>query len=160
MSSGSLIGELAPIQFRARRYLSAPPAVVFELISDHAALPTWVPGLRRVDVDGSRATAPRGIGTRRILYPRVGVPGTEVVVAFEPPFRLSYSATDESLRGFLTAHLSELQCAAYGEGTELSWTIRGRLARSWWKRLLARLLFARAIHAGVKNLERRFAPAH
>lgn len=159
MHAASVTGELAPIQFKTTRYLSAPPAVVFELISDHAALPTWIPGLRRVDVDGSRATAPRGVGTRRTLYPRVGGPGTEVVVAFEPPFRLSYSATDESLRGFLTAHVSELHCAAYGDGTELSWIVRGRLARSWWKRLLARLLFARAIRTGVKNLERRFAPA-
>lgn len=150
-------GELPPIQFQTKRYLSAPPAVVFALISNHAALPTWVPGLRRVDVDDSRAARPGGVGTRRTLYPHVGVPGTEVVVAFEPPFRLSYSATDESLRGFLTAHLSELHCAAYGDGTELSWTIRGRLARSWWKRLFARLLFARAIRVGAKNLERRFA---
>jgi len=132
MRSVSTTGELAPVQFKTTRYLPAPPAVVFELISDHAALPTW-------------------------LYPRIGVPGTEVVVGVEPPFRLSYSATDESLRGFLTAHRSELHCAAYGDGTELSWTIRGRLAPSWWKRWIARLVFARAIRTGVKNLERRFA---
>ncbi len=82
MAAVSPYGELPPIQFETKRYLPAPPAVVFALISDHAALPTWVPGLRRVDVDGSRATHPGGVGTRRTLYPSVGVPGTEVVVAF------------------------------------------------------------------------------
>ncbi|HTQ02767.1 MAG TPA: SRPBCC family protein [Polyangiaceae bacterium] len=157
MQAAFASGELPPVQFETRRYLSAPPAVVFALISDNATLPTPEPGPGRVQADEARSTLPRGAGTRRTLDPLMGIAGTEGVVAFEPPFGLSYSATDESLRGLLTAHVSELQCAAYGEGTELSWTVRGRLARSWWKRLLARLLFARALRSGVKDLERRLA---
>jgi|CZKU01.1.fsa_nt_gi hypothetical protein len=145
-----------PLLVEATCELEAEPSEVFALIGDHASLPRWIPGLRRVEVDESRALSPRGVGTRRTLRMLLGSPGVEVITAFEPPARLAYSATDESLRGLCTGHIAELSCAACGTGTRLRWTVRAQPSHSWWKRIVARLMFNLACRAGLRNLRRQF----
>ena len=149
--------ELAPIQFEAAADLDAAPEVAFALISDHRRLPSWIPGLRRVEVDESQALSPGGVGTRRTLYPVVGPFGVEVVVEFEPPRRMAYSASDASLRGLLTRHRAELWCEPSAAGTRVRWVVRGVPARTWWKRMLAWLFVRHAQRAGLANLRRHFA---
>jgi uncharacterized protein YndB with AHSA1/START domain len=150
------LAELSPLQLEATCSLPASPVEVFALISDHAALPTWVSGLRRVDVDDAHAESAGGVGTRRTLIPLLGMRGTEIVTHYEPPLRLVYSATDATLRGLLTAHSSELVCEADGHGTRLTWRIRGRLSRSRWKAAFAMLMFRWSVRSSMRNLRRRF----
>jgi hypothetical protein len=145
-----------PLLFDAACDLGAPPAVVFAFIADHAALPRWIPGLRRVDVDETRACSPGGVGTVRKLHALAGPPGVEIVTAFEPPACLAYSATDESLRGLCTRHTAELSCRAIASGTRLRWTVRADPSPSWWKRVAARLIFNLACQAGLRNLRTHF----
>lgn len=118
-----------PLQFEAMTERDAPPGVVFTFVSEHRRLPSWIPGLRRLEVDESQALSPGGIGTRRTLHPVAGASGVEVVLAFEPPRRMVYSASDESLRGLLTEHRAEL----------------------------CRVVFRYAQRAGLSKLGRRFA---
>lgn len=148
--------ELEPIEFAAEIAVAAPPEVVFAFIADHQRLPAWVPGLRRVEVDNSLALTTGGVGTRRTLYPFVGLSGVEVIVDFEPPHRLAYRASDESLRGMLTQHLAEISCQPVAPGTHLRWVVRGVPARRWWQRVVARLVFNYALCTGLANLRRRF----
>jgi uncharacterized protein YndB with AHSA1/START domain len=144
------------VQFDAICELGAPPSVVFAFIANHAELPRWIPGLRRVDVDESQARSRGGVGTRRTLHALAGPPGVEIVTALEPPHRLVYSATDESLRGLCTDHSAELSCIASARGTVLRWTVRAKPPSSWWRRILARLVFNLACRAGLRNLRKEF----
>ena len=141
--------EDPPVLAEATCELGAEPSEVFALIGDHASLPQWIPGLRRVDVDESRALSPRGVGTRRTLRMLLAPPGVEVITAFEPPVRLVYSATDESLRGLCTRHSAELSCAACGTGTRLRWTVRAQPSPSWWRRIVAHFMFSLVVPSRV-----------
>lgn len=143
------------MRWRGMSELGAPPHVVFAFISDHAALPSWIPGLKRVDVD-ARAAGRAGVGIRRTLHMFAGAAGTEIVTELEPARRLVYSATDDSLRGLLTDHRAELRCDERQGWTRFSWLITGRPAVSWWKRFVAHVIFSAAIYLGLRNLRRRF----
>ncbi|MEY2930654.1 MAG: Polyketide cyclase / dehydrase and lipid transport [Pseudomonadota bacterium] len=145
-------------QLEASCELGAAPEVVFALLSDHASLPSWVPGLRRVEVDCSNAVSPGGVGTRRTLHALAGPPGTEIITDLVAPQRLAYSATDSSLRGLLTQHRAELCCEPSEGGTRLRWSVSGVPSQTWWKRVGARLIFGGAQRAGLRNLRRRFPP--
>jgi hypothetical protein len=138
------------------RELNAQPSAIFAVISNHRALPRWIPGLRRVDLDESPSVSPHGIGTRRTLRMFLGPAGVEVITAFEPPSLLSYSATDESLRGLCTNHTAELSCTASARGTLLRWRVQATLPRSWWRRLLTALVFRTVCRAGLRNLSHMF----
>jgi len=148
--------EQTTVLFDGRAELGARPSDVFSFVADHAGLPRWIPGLRRVDVDVSEAQTPGGVGTRRTLRMRVGPPGVEIVTAFEPPNRLAYSATDASLRRLCTNHQAELTCAPTPSGTHLRWTVRAKPSPSWWRRLAARFVFNAACGAGMTNLRKYF----
>jgi uncharacterized protein YndB with AHSA1/START domain len=148
--------QSSPVQFDLSCELGAPPEVVFSLLRDHAALPEWVPGLRSVEVDVAAAEVPGGAGTVRTLYPWLGSAGRETVLALEPPWRLAYSASDESLRGLYSAHLAELTCAASPAGTRLRWIVRARSSPRWWLRGTARLLFGLGLRGALRRLRRRF----
>jgi uncharacterized protein YndB with AHSA1/START domain len=146
----------APIQFDRSCDLGVTPEALFALLRDYTALPRWVPGLRRVEVDASAAASPDGVGTRRILHPHLGVAGVETITAFEPPHRLAYSASDESLRGLYTSHSSELCCTPSEQGTHVRWVIRAWPSERWWKRLAARWLFGLAQQASLRRLRELF----
>jgi uncharacterized protein YndB with AHSA1/START domain len=156
MDRDSVETEVAPIQCEAETEINAQPEVVFAIISDHRRLPTWIPGLRRVDVDESQALSPGGIGTRRRLHPIVGPSGVEMIIEFEPPRKMVYRASDESLRGLLTRHRSEISCESSAAGTRLRWIVRGIPSQTWWKRILAKAMFSHAQQTGLANLRRRF----
>lgn len=145
------------IQFQAEVVVNAEAEVVFAFISDHRRLPTWITGLKRVDVDESESLSPGGVGTRRTLYPIAGPSGVEVIVEFEPPHSMVYCATDASLRGMLTQHRSEISCEPTAAGTRIRWIVRGVASQSWWKRLLAGLVFSRAQRSGLAKLRRLLA---
>jgi uncharacterized protein YndB with AHSA1/START domain len=153
----SVEAQVAPILFDAGTELNARPEAVFAVISDHRGLPSWIPGLRRVDVDESQALSPGGIGTRRRLYPLVGASGVEVILELDPPRGIVYSASDASLRGLLTRHRAELWCEASAGGTRIRWVVRGIPSRTWWKRVIAWIVFRHTQRAGLANLRRRFA---
>jgi uncharacterized protein YndB with AHSA1/START domain len=146
----------APLQLDLACELGAPPEQVFTLLADHEALPTWVPGLRRVDVDSTRAARPGGAGAVRTLHPRIGVAGCELIIEVTPPHRLVYSASDASLRGLYTAHRAEITCTATGRGTRLTWQVWARPTERAWRRLFARLLVGFALWSSMRNLRRRF----
>jgi uncharacterized protein YndB with AHSA1/START domain len=153
----SVANEERHLLFDETCELDAPPMAVFARLADHRTWPRWIAGLRRVDVDESCARVPGGAGIRRILYPIFGPPGVEVVTAFEPPFGLAYSATDDSLRGLCTLHEAVLSCTPTARGTRLRWTVRARPSSSWWKRIIARCVFSWPYRAGLRKLQEHFS---
>jgi uncharacterized protein YndB with AHSA1/START domain len=137
--------------------LGAPPDAVFALLTDHKALPTWVPLLRRVEVDGQAAG---GVDTVRILHPWLGPAGEERIVEHDPPLAMSYSATDHALRGLYTQHLARITCTPSACGTTLRWTVKAHPAARAWRRVAARILFGWALRRSLRNLRARFPTAH
>ena len=138
--------------------IDAPPDAVFALLTDHARLPRWAPGVNRVTLDASRAVVAGGPGTVRTLHPRFGAEGVETVVASEAPARFVYSASDASLRGLCTHHRTTLSLApsSAGSRTELRWVVEAAPSPSWWRAWVARWMFGWAARASCRNLGRIF----
>ena len=135
--------------------LGADVAVLFAFVTDHAQLPRWAPGLRRVDVDVS-AAQPDGVGTLRTLHSWMGPPGVERIVACTPPHHLAYTATDASLRGICHGHRAELTLTPVPGGTQLRWVVRLQPPRTWWQRAAARLMFQAAPRMCLNRLQALF----
>ena len=70
---------------------------------------------------------------------------------------LAYSATDASLFGLYTDHLSVLTCDAHpGGGSVFCWLAYGRPADNAIKRWAGKKTFQVALGGGIKALERKF----
>ena len=80
-----------------------------------------------------------------------------IVKAFEAPRMLAYSATDDSLFGLMTDHLSVLTCEPHPDGdTVFCWLAYGRPAKGTPMRWAGRKVFNFALNSGTKKLEQRF----
>jgi uncharacterized protein YndB with AHSA1/START domain len=146
----------APVLLARTAHLGAEPAEVFAFIADFERLPTWMPLMQRCQVDNQNARSPGGVGAVRVIYPPVGAPARETVVALEPPHLLAYSASDASLRGMLRDHLGVITCAPHDAGgTYLSWVSFGRPGRLP-QRWLAEGVFKFMVDRSIEQLRARF----
>lgn len=113
----------APLRADCSALLDAPPARIFEVISDHTKLFQWLPLISASTVSRRHALARDGVSTVRWL--RLG-PFTvqEYIVASHPPYILA-SSIEES--GFIVDHLAlqSLSAERHG-GTWLRW-------RAWFR---------------------------
>lgn len=128
---------------------------VFAFITDHHRLPRWAPGVRRVEV--TAAGSPHGgVGTVRTLHPPLGPPGQEIVLVLEPPHHFGYSATDASLRGLCTGHVTAIHLERTERGCSLLWRVEARPGPGLWRSWLTSWLFKFAAERSVRNLRRHF----
>jgi uncharacterized protein YndB with AHSA1/START domain len=74
--------------FTLTRAVSAPPAVVFDTITDHPSYPEFTP-IRRAVLEREGEGAPNGVGAIRALHV-VGPPIRERVLDYRRPERFSY----------------------------------------------------------------------
>lgn len=98
----------------------APPASVWQLLSDHEGMARWAPGLTVTLVqDGSPDR--NGVGAQRRIQPAPLLPAiVEEVTAFEPEKRLAYRAVS----GVPFRNYSgEVELAPVGHGTEIRYTV-------------------------------------
>ena len=70
------------------RHVSAAPATVWDVVSDHTGMPRWTP-FRRAVLERTGQPHPNGVGAVRYLH-LLGPPTREEVLEFEPPHRLRY----------------------------------------------------------------------
>lgn len=108
------------VQSTATARVSASPAAVWTVLSDHEGMSKWGPGIRvRLEQEG--ADTPNGVGAVR----RISAPGpmpaiVEEITAFEPDRVLGYKA----LAGVpLKEYSGEVRLAPHGDGTEISYSI-------------------------------------
>lgn len=146
-----------PLQMKIVRRLGVSQDDLFTFITDFERLSEWIPGARKSWSDDSKAEVPGQVGAVRMISGAVGAPVREVVKAYEAPRLLAYSATDESLRGMFTDHLSVIGCEPHSEsGSVFTWLAFAKPAESAVMRFVGTKVFRFALGAGTKNLERRF----
>lgn len=146
----------APLVLARAARLGADPTHIFAFITDFERLPEWMPLMKRVRVDNSRAETPSGVGAVRIIDSGLGKPTEETVVALEAPTLLAYSASDASLRGMLTSHLGVILCEPHpAGGTWLSWLSYARPGTGP-QRFLGPAVFKQVIQRSLLQLTRRF----
>ncbi len=146
-----------PLQVKIVRRLGASQAEVFDFITDFSRLSEWIPGCLKSWSDDTNAEAPGRVGAVRMISSGIGKPVREIVKAFEAPRMLAYSATDDSLFGLMTDHLSVLTCEPHPDGdTVFCWLAYGRPAKGTPMRWAGRKVFNFALNSGTKKLEQRF----
>ncbi len=155
LARGSSLTQ-APLVLPCAARLGADPARIFAFITDFERLPEWMPLMRRVTVDNSRAEKPSGVGAVRVIDSGIGKPTEETVVALEPPELLAYHASDASLRGMFTEHLGVLVCEPHpAGGTLLSWLTYARPGKGP-ARFVGPTVFKQVIQRSLEQLTRRF----
>lgn len=102
------------------RYFDAPPAAVWNVLSQHEDMPEWTP-LRRVTLEPAGAEERNGVGAIRVLHaPFLPYRLREEITRFEPPTLLGYTLR----QGLPTSdHHGLITLAPDGRGTILTWTI-------------------------------------
>jgi uncharacterized membrane protein len=96
--------------------VDAPPAFVFERLSDHEAMAAW-PGVAWAKL--VREGTPRnGLGALRAVKV-MGLALHEEVVHFDPPHRFDYKI----VKGLPVDHLGSIRFTADGARTRIDWTV-------------------------------------
>jgi uncharacterized protein YndB with AHSA1/START domain len=105
--------------FTYTREVAAPPATVFEVLTDHRGYAKITP-LRKAELEREGEPAPNGVGAIRVLA-AVGPPLREEVVAYEPPSRFSYKL----LSGLpVRDHLGTVELSPSNGGTRMVYAVR------------------------------------
>lgn len=105
--------------FRFERRIAAPPATVFEVLTDHRGYPAITP-LRAVELEREGEPAPNGVGAIRVLR-AVGPPLREEVIAYRPPSRFSYRLLSGAP---VRDHVGTVELEPEGEGTRAVYVVR------------------------------------
>jgi uncharacterized protein YndB with AHSA1/START domain len=105
--------------FTLQRSVSAPPEVVFEVLTDHRGYADVTP-LRRVDLEREGEPPPNGVGAIRALH-LVGPPLREEVLTFEPPRRFSYRLLSGAP---VRDHVGTVELTPQDGGTAVTYAVR------------------------------------
>lgn len=146
-----------PLLMKVVRRMGATQSELFAYVSDTNRLSEWIPGARKSWPDDSEADVPGQRGSVRVISSGFGKPTRERIKAFEAPRALAYSASDSSLMGLMTEHLSVIGCEPHPDGGSVfSWLAYGRLPSNRLKAFIGTKVFQAVLHGGTKALERKF----
>lgn len=105
--------------FTLVREVSAPPEVVFDVLTDHRRY-AEITRLRKSTLEREGDPAPNGVGAIRALT-AVGPPIREEVVVYEPPSRFSYKV----LSGLpVRDHLGTVSLEPSAVGTKITYALK------------------------------------
>ncbi len=144
-----------PALLRARQPFPHPPDTVFAYLTDTDALSQWIPFIRSSHSDDSRADAPQGVGSVRVIDKGVGEPVRELIKLREPPEVFAYSARDQDFFGLVLDHLSVIAIEKTPEGCLVHWVAYGRVPgplRGFIGRLLLGFVFRVGLWRGRRRL--------
>jgi carbon monoxide dehydrogenase subunit G len=145
----------APIQFDLATRVNAPHETVFDFVADHEQLPTWVPGVKRVEVDNTNAALPGRVGAVRVMHPGPGGGLRETVRAFDRPWMYAYSA--KSLFGMLTDHTAIFVFEPDGDSTLVRWRTCAVPGSNPIMRFVGRRVFPFQMNWIMRNLQKHFS---
>ena len=146
-----------PLQLRVVGRVGLAPDALFDRITDIDALASWLPTAKRTHSDDSNAEAPQEVGAVRIIDSGFGPQAEERVVYFERPRAYAYRASDRSLRGLASDHLSVIGVEAHPNGgSVLVWLSFAKPPRSRLVALAGEKVFGYVLRGGVRNLEKRY----
>lgn len=105
--------------FTLTREIAAPPAIVFEVLTDHRRYSELTP-LRRSELEREGEADVNGVGAIRKLT-AVGPPMREEVIAYEAPNRFSYTV----LSGLpVRDHVGTVELSEDGARTRMVYAVR------------------------------------
>jgi uncharacterized protein YndB with AHSA1/START domain len=105
--------------FTYEREVAAPPATVFDVLTDHRGYARITP-LRKAELEREGEPAPDGVGAIRRLT-AVGPPMREEVLAYVPGERFSYKL----LSGLpVRDHVGTVELTPSGDGTHVVYAVR------------------------------------
>jgi uncharacterized protein YndB with AHSA1/START domain len=142
--------------FTLERKISAPPEVVFDVLTNHRGYADITP-VRRSELEREGDPAPDGAGAIRVIH-TVGPPLREEIVAYERPTRFSYTVLSGAP---IRDHIGNADLSPEGEGTKVVYAVHmtptvplaGGLITLVIKRAISRLL------DGVSKESERLAAA-
>jgi uncharacterized protein YndB with AHSA1/START domain len=108
------------IEFTLTRTTSAPIETVFDTLTDHRAIATYVRGVRRSTLDREGVPAPNGVGAIRRLE-SVGPAIVEEIIDYQRPTRYAYKMLSGAP---VRDHVGTVELRDAGNGTEVSWHLR------------------------------------
>jgi carbon monoxide dehydrogenase subunit G len=112
----------APLRAEATFQLDAPPKEVWALMSDHEAMPSYMPMVHKVTVDNSKAGTKGGVGAVRTCSIGDDAFHEEIRLS-KPNEALGYSVLDGNAMGF-SDHFAVVLLAAGGDGgTTVQWKL-------------------------------------
>jgi uncharacterized protein YndB with AHSA1/START domain len=105
--------------FTYERQVAAPPEAVFDVLTDHRRYPE-ITSLRKSELEREGKPAPNGLGAIRVLT-LVGPPMREEVIAYERPYRFSYTI----LSGLpVRNHVGTVELSPSDGGTKIVYAVR------------------------------------
>lgn len=157
--AASMTSEALQVEVQGRLGLSCEEA--FRCVTDASKLADWLPVGDSSYSDDSKAEAPGGVGSVRVIKTGPLPPTRERVVAYDAPgLFYAYSASDSSLMGMFTNHLGAIGFEPHPEGgCVMTWLAYGKAGRSWLMRYAGLRMFRFVLWNGTKNLEKRFPVA-
>lgn len=105
--------------FTFSRQVSAPPEVVFGVLTDHRGYAEITP-LRKSELEREGDPSPNGVGAIRVLS-SIGPPLREEVIVYEAPRRFSYKLLSGAP---LRDHVGTVALESDGEGTQVTYAVR------------------------------------
>jgi hypothetical protein len=98
--------------------VAAPPAVVFDVLTDHRGYADITP-VRSVELETEGEPAPNGVGAIRVLR-ALGPPLREEVVAYEPASRFAYKIISGAP---VRDHLGTVDLSESPRGTHVNYVV-------------------------------------
>jgi uncharacterized protein YndB with AHSA1/START domain len=105
--------------FTFEKQVAAPPAIVFEVLTDHRRYNEITP-LRKAVLEREGEPAPNGVGSIRVLS-AVGPPLREETIAYEAPTRFSYKLLSGAP---LRDHVGTVELTPRDGGTKFVYAVR------------------------------------
>jgi uncharacterized protein YndB with AHSA1/START domain len=104
--------------FTLERRISAPPEVVFDVLTNHRGYADISP-VRRSELEREGDPAPDGVGAIRVIH-TVGPPLREEIVAYERPTRFSYTVLSGAP---IRDHIGNADLSPEGDGTKIVYAV-------------------------------------
>ena len=141
----------SPLQFELSIEVDCRCETVFRVLTDFKGLARWMPFVRRVDVETDGHTGQ----VTRVIYPSIGPPTREKIVAVQSPNYVAYSATDETLHGMYVQHLGLVVCQELADHrARVRWFTYAKRGRGRLMRTVGPVVVRCFVRRSLRNLKR------
>ncbi|WP_299244796.1 SRPBCC family protein [uncultured Aquimarina sp.] len=143
---------VAPKQLRIERFIHAPIDKVWEVVSDHKGMTSWMPMIKEVDLTKANSQGEWGEGCERNCQFGPDLL-EEKIVHWDPPYGYAYMIADMHI---VKNHLGYFQLTEKIEGTEVIWTQyydpNGNIIKKW---MAKNIMLPSVMKKALKNLQNK-----
>ncbi|WP_299433526.1 SRPBCC family protein [uncultured Aquimarina sp.] len=141
----------APKQLQVEGFVTAPIDKVWEVVSDHKGMTTWIPMIKEVDLTTANTEGEWGEGCERNCQFGPDLL-QEKIVHWDPPYGYAYMIADMHI---VKNHLGYFKLIEKMEGTEVVWTQyydpNGNMIKKW---MAKNIMLPSVMKKALKNLQK------